>query len=128
MVVLAEGCKVVFKGIAAGFGEDIIPDKSGVEVVEEEAAEEAVFRIDDEVQDLPGCARENRGQSWVLDVHIFTVFATDIGDSLVVEGLAETVGVVAVVGAEGVCEGVAFCLEHKSLAAIVIEDLIDCGG
>lgn len=128
VVVLAEGCKVVFKGIVAGFGEDIIPDKFGVEVVEEEAAEEAVFRIGDEVQNLPRCAGEDCGQSRVLDVYIFTVFATDIGDSLVVEGLAETVGVVAVVGAEGVCESVAFRLEHKSLAAIVIEDLIDCGG
>ena len=128
MVVFAEGCKVVFMGIVAGFGKDIIPDKFGVEVVEEEAAEEAVFRIGDEVQNLPRCAGEDCRKSRVLDVYIFTVFATDIGDSLVVEGLAETVGVVAVVGAECVCEGVAFCLEHKSLAAIVIEDLIDCGG
>lgn len=128
VIVLAEGCEMVFKCVVAGFGEDIIPDKFGVEVVEEEAAEEAVFRIGDEVQNLPRCAGEDCGQSRVLDVYIFTVFATDIGDSLVVEGLAETVGVVAVVGAEGVCEGVAFCLEHKSLAAIVIEDLIDCGG
>lgn len=128
MVVLAEGCKVVFKGIVAGFGEDIIPDKFGVEVVEEEAAKEAVFRIGDEIQNLPRCAGEDCGQSRVLDVYIFTVFATDIGDSLVVEGLAEAVGVVAVVGAECVGEGVSFRLEHKACTAVVIENLIDCCG
>lgn len=128
MVVLAEGCKVVFKGIVAGFSKDIVPDEFGVEEVEEKAAEEAVLGIGDEVQDLTWRSGEDRREARILDVHIFAVLAADIGDSLVVEGLAETVGVVAVVGAEGICEGVAFCLEHKSLAAIVIEDLIDCGG
>ena len=128
VVVLAEGCETVFKGVIAGFGEDIVPDELGVEVVEEEAAEETVLRIGDEVQYLPWCAREDCGQSWTLDIHIFTVFAADVGDGLVVECLSEAVGVVAVVGAECVCEGVAFCLEHKSLAAIVIEDLIYSGG
>ena len=128
VVVLAGGCEVVFKGVVAGFGEDVVPDKFGVEVVEEESAEEAVLRIGDEVQDLPGRAGEDCGQSQVLDVNIFPVFAADVGDGFVVECFAEAVGVVAVVGAEGVCEGVAFCLEHKSLAAIVIEELIySCG-
>ena len=128
VVVLAEGCEVVFKGVVAGFGEDVVPDEFGVEVVEEEAAEEAVLRIGDEVQDLPGRAGEDCGEPRVLDVYIFTVFAADVGYGFVVESFAEAVGVVAVVGAEGVCEGVAFCLEHKSLAAIVIEDLIYSGG
>lgn len=45
-----------------------------------------------------------------------------------VESLAEAVGVVAVVGAECVGEGVAFRLEHQACAAVVIEDLIYCGG
>lgn len=47
-----------------------------------------------------------------------------------VESLAEAVGVVAVVGAECVGEGVAFRLEHKAGAAVVAKDLIDrsCGG
>ena len=44
-----------------------------------------------------------------------------------VKRLAEAVGVVAVVGAEGVCEGVAFGLEHKACATVVTKDLIDCG-
>ena len=128
VVVLAEGCEVVFKGVVAGFGEDVVPDEFGVEVVEEEAAEETIFRICYEVQDLSGRAGEDRGQSRVLDVHIFPVFAADVGDGFVMECFAEAVGVVAVVGAECVCEGVAFCLEHKTLSAIVIEDLIYSGG
>lgn len=128
MVVLAEGCEVVFKGLVAGFSKDIVPDEFGVEEVEEKAAEEAVLRISDEIQNLPRCAGEDCGQSRVIDVHIFTVFATDIGDSLVVEGLAEAVGVVSVVGAECVGEGVSFRLEHKACTAVVIENLIDCCG
>lgn len=47
MIVLAEGCETVFKGVIAGFGEDIVPDEFGVEVVEEEATEEAVLRVGD---------------------------------------------------------------------------------
>lgn len=59
---------------------------------------------------------------------IFTVLAADVGYGLVVESLAEAIGVVAVVGAECVGEGVAFRLEHQACAAVVIEDLIYCGG
>ena len=45
-----------------------------------------------------------------------------------VEGLAEAVGVVAVVEGEGVGEGVAFGLEHDALAVVVAKDLIDGSG
>ena len=44
------------------------------------------------------------------------------------EGLAEAVGVIAVVGGESVGEGVAFGLEHNALAVVVAKDLIDGGG
>lgn len=46
-----------------------------------------------------------------------------------VECLAEAIGVVAVVGAEGVGEGVALGLEHEAFAVVVVEYLINgCGG
>ena len=45
-----------------------------------------------------------------------------------VKGLAEAVGVVAVVGSEDVGEGVAFGLEHEAAASVIGEDLIDGGG
>ncbi len=44
------------------------------------------------------------------------------------EGLAEAVGVVAVVGAECVGEGVTLGLEHQAGAAVVAENLIDGRG
>ena len=45
-----------------------------------------------------------------------------------VEGLAESVGVVAVVGGKGVGEGVSFGLEHNALAVVVSKNLIDGSG
>lgn len=128
VVVLAEGGEVVFKGLVAGFCKDIVPDELCVEVVEKKAAEQAVFGISDEVQDLTRRAGENCRESGILDVHVFAILAADVGDGLVVKGLSEAVGVVAVVGAECVGEGVSFRLEHKACAAVVIEDLIDCCG
>ena len=45
-----------------------------------------------------------------------------------VEGLAEAVGVVAVVGAECVGEGDALGLEHQADAVVLVQGLIDgCG-
>ncbi len=119
---------VVKCGVGAG-AEHIVPDEAEVEEVEDEAAEETVLGIGDEVDNLPGCSCQERGEARILDIHVFTVLAPDVGDGLVVEGLAEAVGVVAVVGAEGVGEGVALGLEHKSGSAVVAEHLIDgCGG
>ena len=115
-------------GVGVG-AEHIVPDKAKVKEVEDEAAEQAVLGVGDEIQDLPGCSGEERGKARILDVHIFTILAADVGDGLVVEGLAEAVGVVAVVGAEGVGESVTFGLEHQACAAVVAENLIDgCGG
>ena len=45
-----------------------------------------------------------------------------------VEGLAEAVGEVAVVGGEDVGQRVAFGLEHQCIAAVIGEDLIDGSG
>ena len=45
-----------------------------------------------------------------------------------VEGFAESVGVVAIVRAEGVGECVAFSFEHEAFAAVVVEYLVHCCG
>ena len=45
-----------------------------------------------------------------------------------VEGLAEAVGEVAVVGGKDVGQCVAFGLEHQCVSAVIGEDLIDGGG
>lgn len=113
-------------GVGVG-AEHVVPYEAEIEEVEDEAAEQAVLGVGDEIQNLSGRAGEERGEARILDVHIFTVLAADVGDGLVVECLAEAVGVVAVVGAECVGEGVALRLEHQAGAAVVAEDLIDCG-
>ena len=114
-------------GVGVG-AEHVIPYEAEVEEVEDEAAEQAVLGVGDEIQNLSGCSGEERGETRILDVHIFTVLAADVGDGLVVESLAEAVGIVAVVGAECVGEGVALGLEHQTSAAVVAEDLIDSRG
>lgn len=45
-----------------------------------------------------------------------------------VEGFAEAVGVVAVVGVEGIGEGVALGLEHQADAVVLVQGLIDGRG
>lgn len=107
--------------------EHVVPDKAEIKEVEDESTEQAVLGVGDEIQNLSGRSGEERGKAWILDVHIFTVFAADVGYGLVVERLSEAVGVVAVVGAECVGEGVALGLEHQAGAAVVAKGLIDCG-
>lgn len=124
----AECLKMFVKGGVGVGAEHIVPDEAEIQKVEDEAAEEAVLGVGDEVKDLSRCAGEECRESRALDIHIFAVLAADVGDGLVVEGLSEAVGVVAVVGAECVGECVALCLEHQAYAAVVIENLIYSGG
>lgn len=126
--LLSESLEMFVKcGVGMG-AEHVVPYEAEVEEVEDDAAEQAVLGIGDEIQNLPGCSGEERVKAWILDVHIFTVLAADVGDGLVMESLAEAVGVVAVVGAESVGQSVALGLEHQAGAAIVAEDLIDGRG
>ena len=117
-----------FQGGVAGACEDVNPFQPEVEVVEDEAAEQAVLCIRDEGGDLAGRSGEDCGEAWPQEFHKFPVFAPGVGNGLVVEGLPEAVGVVAVVGGEDVGQGVSFGFEHQSAASVVGEDLIDgCG-
>ena len=124
----AECLKMFIKGGVGVGAEHIVPDEAEVEAVEDEAAKKAVLGIGDEVEDLSRRTGEERREARIIYVHVFSILASDVGYGLVVECLAEAVGVVAVVGAEGVGDGVSFGLEHKACAAVVIENLIDCGG
>lgn len=62
----------------------------------------------------------------MFEVDIFPVLATDVGDVLVMECLAETVGVVAIVGREGICQRIGLGLEHNALTVVVAKHLVDC--
>lgn len=121
--------EVVVEGDAGTTVKDIVPVALGIEVIEEETTEKAVFGIFDERTDLLGRACEQGGKAGRLDADIFLVFSADVGDSLVMEGFAEAVRVVAVVGVKGVGEGVALGLEHKTDAIVLVQSLIHgCGG
>lgn len=93
----AETAEVVVSRAAIGFGEDVLPLQRSGEVVEHKTTEKTVLGVCDEVLDLLGRAGEEATQPGVLEADVCAVFAADIGDVFVVEGLAEAVGVVAVV-------------------------------
>lgn len=120
--------KDFFEGAALRPGEDVEPLQLEAEVVEDEAGEKAVFGVRDEGRYLPGRSGEDRREARAKQLYKLTVFTAGVGNGLVVEGLAETVAVVAEVGAEYVCQGVALGLEHQAVAAVVVEDLVNRGG
>lgn len=126
--LLSELTEVFVEGHSVAGIEDIVPFAFGVQVVEHEAGEEAVLGILDEAADLGGRAGEECGEAGRFDADVFFVLAAYVGDGFVVEGFAEAVGVVAIVGVEGVGQGVAFGFEHQAFAVIFIECLIDGGG
>lgn len=78
LVVRAQLLKVFVQGGVHTVVEYVVPDEPGVQVVEREAAEEAVLGIGDEVEDLPRCAGEQRGQLGMLDVDVLTILAANI--------------------------------------------------
>ena len=126
--LVAQALEVVVGRATIGLGEDVLPLQAGGEVIEHKPAEKAVFGIRNEVLDLFGSAGEEGAQAGVLEVDVFAVFAADVGDVFVVESFAEAVGVVAVVGGEGVGQRVALSLKHDALAVVVTKNLIDGGG
>lgn len=105
-----------------------MPGDAGGEAIEDESAEKAVLGVRDKVLDLAGCAGEDGGKTGALDVDVFPVLAAGVGDGLVLEGLAEAFGVVAVVGREGGGEGIAFGLEHEALFIVLTKGLVEGGG
>lgn len=126
--LFADLLEVFVQSYSAAGIEDIVPFASGVQVVEHKAGEKSVLGVLDEGADLLRDAGEKGAQARGLDADVFLVLAADVGDGFVVEGLAEAIGVVAVVGVEGVGKGVAFGLEHQALAVVLIEGLVDGGG
>ena len=79
VVELLTKCLKMFVKRGVGVGaEHVVPDKAEIKEVEDETAEQTVLGIGYEVQDLSGCPCQERGKTWGLDVHIFTVLAADV--------------------------------------------------
>ena len=111
-----------------GGGEDVEPFEDKTLIVEDEAAEEAVFGIGDERENLTWSAGEQSREARTGKLDKLTVFAAGIRYHFVMESLAEAIGEVAIVGLEGVGEGVALGFEDDADALVVVEHLIDSGG
>ena len=110
------------------FLKDIAPRENEVHLVEHETAEQTVFGVVYQRCDLARSARENGRQARAFKLDKLTVFAASVGDKLVMECLAETIGEIAIVGLKGVGKGVAFGLENETYAVVVVQHLIDSSG
>ena len=127
-VALSQGVEDGVEGAGGAAGKDVDPDGLEVQVVENEAGEEAVFGVGDEGGDLPGRSGKDGGEARPQELDEFPVLAAGVGYGLVVEGLAKAVGVVAEVGLEGDGKGVALGLEEEAAAVVVAQDLVEGGG
>ena len=56
---------------------------------------------------------------------MLVLLATSIGDVLMVETLAQTIGEIAIVALEGVGERISLSLEGDALVVVVVEGLVD---
>lgn len=126
--LFAQGVKVFVQGLSGAFVKDVVPFGFLVQVVEEEAAEQAVLYVGHEVDHLLRGAGEYGGKAGLFHLDVFPLAAAEVGDGFVVKGFAEAVGEVAEVLAEGGGEGIAFGLEHQALLVVLIEGLVDGGG
>ena len=72
-----------------------MPDDFRGHDVEDETAEEAVFSIRDEIEDLLRRAGEHSRELGLDQLDKLVVFLAEVGNDFVVEGLTEAVGVVA---------------------------------
>ena len=85
----AQGSKVFVDVAIAAFGKDVVPSDTGRKAVEHESAEKTVLGVGDKVLDLAGRAGEDGRQAGALDVDVLPVFATGVGDGLMLECLTE---------------------------------------
>ena len=127
LVFLAKIQEVIIQRGEVIVCEDIVPDEAGGKAVENESREEAILGIGNEVLNLARCAGKDGGETRVLDFRQFMVFAAIIGYLLVVISLTEVVGIVAIIGGEGVGKGVTFGLKHKATLFVFKESLTHRG-
>ena len=110
------------------FFKNIAPRENEVHFVEYETAEQTVFSVVYQRCDLAWSAGENGRQARTFKLDKLAIFAASVGDKLVMECLAETIGEIAVVGLKGVGKGVALGLENETYAVVVVQHLIDSSG
>ena len=124
----AKAGKVFVDAAVSALGKDVVPGDAGGKAVEDKSAEKAVLGVRDEILNLAGRAGEDGREAGAFDVDVFPVFAAGVGYGLVLERLAEALGVVAVVGGEGVGKGVAFGFKHQAFLVVLAEGLVEGRG
>ena len=76
-------------------GKHVVPDQFGFHDIEDETAEQAVFSIRDEIEDLLRCARQDSGEFGLHNLDIFMIFLSEIGNRFMVKRFPESVRIVA---------------------------------
>lgn len=88
-----------------------IPRRKGNKI-EDESAEQSVFRIGYEVAYLFGSTSQDYRDSRIVDFQVFSIFATAHTDCFMMERLAEQVGVIAMLGFERLAKRVTLGLKE----------------
>ena len=93
-------------------GEDIAYSSTKGNKIEDESAEQSVFRIGYEVAYLFGSTSQDYSDSRIVDFQVFSIFATAHTDCFMMERLAEQGGVIAMLGFERLAKRVTLGLKE----------------
>ena len=104
--------------------EHIAPEEPTAQVVEDESRTQTVLARRQQQRYLSGGTGQHDGQPGVVDVDALLLLAAVIADGLMVERLAESVAVIAVVRLQGLRHGVGLRLHNHPPASIVRKSLI----
>ena len=93
-------------------GEDIAYSSTKGNKIEDESAEQSVFRIGYEVAYLFWRTSQDNGDSRIVDFQVFSIFATAHTDCFMMERFTEQVGVIAMLGFERLAKRVTLGLKE----------------
>ena len=118
--LIAERKKVFIEVHAVLRIKNIGPNGFQVHGVEDEAAEEAVFGIGNEIKHLLRSSGKHSRQTWKFDIDVLAIGAPVLASGFVMERFTETVAVIAIITFEGSGNRIAFGLEDQSFAIVIV--------
>ena len=93
---MAETDEEIVEG-AGGFGEDVAPLETDGHVVEDETAEEAVFGIGDERENLARSAGKQSREARLVELNKFTIFTSGVRNHFMMESFAKSVRKISII-------------------------------
>ena len=85
---------LISRGATMG-SKHVVPDQFGFHDIEDETAEQAVFSIRDEIEDLLRCAGQDSGEFGLHNLDVFMIFLAEIGNRFMMKRFPESVRIVA---------------------------------